>query len=346
MNFNNTSLKALTLHFVGNKNVDGRLFSSPDTIPLSEDITEKLNRFYLRKFEELPDRYRFYHTSSLQFNEVYNFVSEVFENHDFFESASKKIAGHLFEKSVHPNIKPGELHVCLFTDCLYNSHSVDAIGIFKTEDKSGFFEIAEIENRLSLEYREGVDINKFDKGCLVFNIAEDTGYEVCVIDRQNKGEEAKYWMDEFLGLMQISNDFSQTNDILSLTKNYITQQFAEEFQVNKTDQIELLNRSIDYFKSHEMFDKEEFENDVFHHPDTIQSFRHYETQYLDKNEMELEDGFAISAQAVKKQTRVFKSVLKLDRNFHIYIHGNKELIERGVDSDGRKYYKIYFENEE
>jgi len=345
MNFSNTSFKALTLHFVGNKNTDGRLFSSPGSVPLTEDLESKLSHFYLNKFMELPDRYRFIHASSLQFNEVYSFAGEIFNNHTAFETVSGKIAAHLFEKSVHPNIKAGELHICLFTDCLYNNHSVDVIGIFKTEDKSGFFEITEIEETLSLQYREGVDINRFDKGCLIFNVAADTGYEVCVIDRQNKGEEAKYWMDEFLGLMQVSNEFSQTNEILSITKNYITQQFAEEFQVNKTDQIELLNRSIDYFKSHDMFDKEEFENEVFHHPDTIQSFRHYETQYLDRNELELDDSFAISAQAVKKQLRVFKSVLKLDRNFHIYIHGNKEMIEKGIESDGRKYYKIYYENE-
>lgn len=345
MNFNNTSFKTLTLHFVGNKNTDGRLSSSPDPVPMTEGLEEKLTHFYLNKFADLPDRYRFYHVSSLQFNEVYSFVSDIFDNQESFGIISSKIAAHLFEKSGHPNIKPGELHICLFTNCIYNSHAVDVIGIFKTEDKSGFFEIAEQDETLSLEYREGIDINRFDKGCLIFNVAADTGYEVCVIDRQNKGEEAKYWMDEFLGLMQISNEFSQTNEILSLTKNYITQQFGEEFQVNKTDQIELLNRSIDYFKSHEMFDKEEFENEVFHHPDTIQSFRHYETQYLNKNEMELEENFAISAQAVKKQARVFKSVLKLDRNFHIYIHGDKEMIERGIESDGRKYYKIYYENE-
>jgi hypothetical protein len=48
---------------------------------------------------------------------------------------------------------------------------------------------------------------------------------------------------------------------------------------------------------------------------------------------------------VKKQARVFKSVLKLDKNFHIYIHGNRELIEQGVEKDGRKFYKIYFEKE-
>lgn len=53
----------------------------------------------------------------------------------------------------------------------------------------------------------------------------------------------------------------------------------------------------------------------------------------------------ISPQAVKKQARIFKSVLKLDKNFHIYIHGNRELIQQGTEKDGRKYYKIYFENE-
>ena len=46
---------------------------------------------------------------------------------------------------------------------------------------------------------------------------------------------------------------------------------------------------------------------------------------------EIADNFEISAQAVKRQARIFKSVLKLDKNFHIYIHGNRELIEKGFD---------------
>ena len=57
-----------------------------------------------------------------------------------------------------------------------------------------------------------------------------------------------------------------------------------------------------------------------------------------------QDNFEISAQAVKQQARAFKSVLKLDKNFHIYIHGNREMIEQGIDENGRKYYKIYYEH--
>jgi hypothetical protein len=64
------------------------------------------------------------------------------------------------------------------------------------------------------------------------------------------------------------------------------------------------------------------------------------------NEIELPDNFDISVQAVKKQVRVFKSVLKLDKNFHVYIHGDKSLIEKGVDEKtGKKYYKIYYDEE-
>ena len=84
---------------------------------------------------------------------------------------------------------------------------------------------------------------------------------------------------------------------------------------------------------------------MLHHEALIESFQNYNEKYAKENEIELVDGFDISAQAVKKQARVFKSVLKLDKNFHVYIHGNRELIEQGVDADGRKYYKLYFENE-
>jgi hypothetical protein len=62
--------------------------------------------------------------------------------------------------------------------------------------------------------------------------------------------------------------------------------------------------------------------------------------------LDISDSFDISSQAVKKQARIFKSVLKLDKNFHIYIHGNRNLIEQGVEEDGRKFYKIYFKEEE
>jgi hypothetical protein len=119
----------------------------------------------------------------------------------------------------------------------------------------------------------------------------------------------------------------------------------EEFEVTRTDQIDYLNRSIGYFKSNEQFNEEEFKKDVFNSPEVIRSFEGYKKTYEDASDFNLSSEFEISSPAVKKQSRVFKSVLKLDRNFHIYVHGNRELIEKGVEEDGRKFYKIYYTEE-
>jgi hypothetical protein len=85
---------------------------------------------------------------------------------------------------------------------------------------------------------------------------------------------------------------------------------------------------------------------VLHHDDLIQSFRKYDEQYRENNALDPVNEFDISPQAVKKQARVFKSVIKLDKNFHIYIHGDRELIELGYDERLQKqFYKIYFDLE-
>ena len=122
----------------------------------------------------------------------------------------------------------------------------------------------------------------------------------------------------------------------------MTGRLDEEFEITKTDQIDYLNRSIDYFKKNEQFNEKEFAQAVFEHTNVINSFKKFKGDFQHEHDHHIVSEFEISNPAVKKQSRVFKSVLKLDRNFHIYIHGDKDLIERGVDEDGRKYYKIYY----
>jgi hypothetical protein len=50
---------------------------------------------------------------------------------------------------------------------------------------------------------------------------------------------------------------------------------------------------------------------------------------------------------VKKQAKAFKNVIKLDCNFHIYVHGGEGLIKKGYDEEtGMEYYQLYFKKEE
>lgn len=345
MNFSNATLKSISIHFVGNKSFQQNIFLSKRSLKLDETISSKLKDYFLSRFITVYDQYKFSHPSSLKYNEVFNFISDVFSEEITLHSASLNIAKHLYTSSVHPKIKQGELYVCLFENCEFENKQVNVIGIFKTENKSGFFEIDQHDTDFSITYKEGVDINKFDKGCLVFNTNKREGFEVCILDNQSRGEEALYWKENFLGLTQKANTYHQTNQILSITKNYVTRQLSDEFEITRADQIDLLNRSVDYFKGHETFNQKEFESEVLIDSSIIKSYRRFGDTYKENNEIEIEDNFEISPQAVKKQTRVFKSILKLDKNFHIYIHGNKDLIEKGVEKDGRKYYKIYYKEE-
>ena len=76
-------------------------------------------------------------------------------------------------------------------------------------------------------------------------------------------------------------------------------------------------------------------------------FKDYKSNFEDEFETPFQSNFDIAAPAVKKMASSYKSVLKLDKNFHIYVHGKRELLEKGYDEDkGMNYYKLYFENEE
>lgn len=331
------------VHSIGNKNNgDGVRFSDilTDFHKIEEHIKQLANNSF--KFDEL---YHFFFLPNLDLNPIYQFVSSIFKNKESFIEQSKNTGRYLYDKSTHPQIKSGELCIIYFNDCKVNDEIADCIGIFKSENKDTVLKVNNKENGFELTDEKGINTNKLDKGCLIFNTEEDNGFLISVVDNTNKSSEAQYWKDDFLGIQPIKNDFHQTNQFLGIAKQFVTKQLSEDFEVSKTDKIDFLNRSVDYFKKHETFDKQEFETIVFGDIDVIKSFQKFDQTYRQENEVELSDNFEISAQAVKKQARVFKSILKLDKNFDIYIHGNRQLIEQGVDENGRKYYKIYYENE-
>ena len=77
------------------------------------------------------------------------------------------------------------------------------------------------------------------------------------------------------------------------------------------------------------------------------SFGEYMDSYMAKHGLEMPDNFAISESAVKKSSRSMKSVIKLDKKFHIYVHGGVGLIKKGYDeATGMEFYQLFFKNEE
>lgn len=339
-----TAINSIIIHKVGNKGEGEPLFLSQQETKIDEDLKNLLTNYFLDAFK-YEEYFRFRHDIDVNMNEVFHCARAIFEDPNVLLEQSKNIAQHLYNNSTHPKIKGGELYITYFENCSYNGEMVDAIGIFKSENKDIFLELTPTDENYLIQSREGINIHKLDKGCIIYNIDEENGFVTTLVDNTNKSSEAQYWRDDFLHVLIINNDYHQTHQFLSIAKNYVTEALEETFEVTKADKIDFLNKSVEYFKTHESFDKEEFEEEVFGDTDVIESFRQYDQNYRSMHDIQIEENFEISAQAVKRQARIFKSVLKLDKNFHIYIHGDKELIEKGVDDDGRKFYKIYYENE-
>ncbi len=340
------TLKKVAVHYVGSKNNLEPLHIATEAAALHEENLQLIGAAFLSRFTTVFEKYSFHHASSLQFNEVYNYAATLFLNKETFTEQSGNIARHLYESSTHPKVKGGELYICFFEGLPVESRICTAIGLFKTENKTQFLESAPEANQHKVQLKDGVEPAKMDKGCLIINTNKDAGFDVLIFDNQNRGEEAAYWKETFLALTQQKNDFHHTAHLLTLTKQYITGPLEEDFGLDKTGQIELLTKSIEYFKSNETFDIEEFQTTVFGDEDRIEGFRNFGSRYIEKHDYDISSSFDISAPAVKKQSRIFKSVLKLDRNFHIYIHGNTNLIEKGIDDDGRKFYKLYYQDEQ
>ncbi len=346
-NFNEAVLKKISVHYIGNKGNGQDINTTAKPLALENEEKAVIAAAFFGKLNLGSDKYRFSHGASLDYNEVYNFCLESLADEASFHKNSVNIARHLHDNTTHPKVKAGELYVCYFGNCLVDGAFVDALGMFKTETKSNFLDVSMEGKDAEVTLRNGAEVARFDKACLVLPTNAEQGFDVLIYDSNgNRGDEATFWREGFLGLVPQATEYYHTNQFMGMAKEFITAQLPHEYEIEKAEQIDLLNKSLEYFRANESFDRKGFAKEVFEDKRIIKAFDEFETNYAEMNEMEMPEQFGISTQAVKKQGRVFKSVLKLDKNFHIYIHGDKSLIERGYDEHtGKKYYKIYYDEE-
>ena len=346
MNFDNCKIDRIVIHEIGNKYEGGALRLSASGFGVEDpDIHALLKNYFLSPFKKEAS-FRFAPVEDdLGNNIVRAAARSVFDGEAGIHEASVAIARHLFDQSNHPNIKAGELYVVHFRDCLVDDGPCDALGIFKSENKDTFLKIILNDDSYHVERESGINIKKMDKACLVFNVEPESGYRVSVLDRTNSSE-ALYWTTDFLNLLQRDDDYFQTSNYLKLCKDFVRDVYNQDNDVSKADQIDLLNRSLDYFKNADTFNESLFKEEVVGDPAVAGAFDEYKSYYQEQNEVSLHDQFDVSAGAVKDGKRYFRHVLKLDKNFHVYIHGQKKYIEKGYDPErDMNYYKLYFREE-
>lgn len=337
-------ISKIVVHKVGNKINQEGLFLSQEELKLDDEMKEVLEDFFLSGFKS-EEQFQFYSDAYLANNIVYSSVSEIFENNAKFLWESENIAKHLFEIAENPRVQGGELFMIFFEGEESDAGKIDKIGIFKTEKKEMFLKVNAKENdAYELDKDFGISLNKPDKGAIIYNNDKEEGFVLSVFDN-NKSGDIYYWFEDFLKVKQRDNDYFHTQETLTIYKDFITKQLPQEFEVSKADQAEFLNKSLEYFKEKEQFDFEDFTKTVLQDEHVIESFGNYKSECEQDMQIALSEDFPIHQTAVKKQQRHFKSIIKLDKNFHIYIHGDRKMLETGADDKG-KYYRLYYEEEQ
>lgn len=337
-----TKIANCILHFVGNKSQDVDSKASSSEITLDGELNFVLTNYFFKSFVKKEDYCCFYHDSDLAMNEMFVYASRIFASRSNFVEESKNILKHLYNSSVHPQIKTGELYIAYFTNCLLNEQYIDAIGIFKSEHKDTFIKITENDSSYGIESQRGININKLDKGCIIYNTQKESGYMVSVVDNSNSGE-AKYWTNDFLHVKPLNDSFNQTQDIIKLSKNFIQALPNESI----SEKAMLINKTLKTLAGDKV-SLEEISNKVFNSSELKKDFLRYSEQYQNEHDVDLENDFMPSPNVIKKKKSEMKRIttIHLDNNFEICIRGCEGFFEQGYDDiRGQKFYKLYFDKE-
>ena len=338
-------IEKMVVHRVGNKTNNEPLKISPCPFLIHGEIGSVLLKYFTSNFKS-PQTYHLFSEAGVDKNLVYQCAKEIFNDENELYSQSVKLAQYLYEVSEHPNIKSGELYITRLSQCFIDGDVVDAVGIFKSENKETYLKVFPKGDGFDIESESGININKLDKGCIIFNKEQEEGFVATVVDVSNKGGEAAYWTDGFLGLRARHDSYFNTEHAINLCRGFVTEYLPSEYEMTKADQAELLSKTSDYMKEYKQFDVNKYANDVIGNNELQEKFEDYRFQYEKDFDMDFSDNFAISEQAFRKGQRGFRSILKLDKNFTVYIHGSHNRIEQGEDEDtGLKYYKFLYDNE-
>ncbi len=348
INLFNTHIESLSIHRVGNKSRNESIFLSENPYGLNDEIVPILKEYFFKSFREKEENYfQFAHEVDLEYNDMFNLATEIFENPSAIHEVSKKITKHLFEQSNHPHIKNGEVYITYLTNVSIDNNVVDAVGVFKSELRTDFLQFEEKGSNLEMILQEGINLNKLDKGCLIFNHKKEEGYKILTIDSNRY--DARYWLEHFLSV----DAFQDEN---FMTKKYLKfcQEFAKEVVFpaeDKKQEVMFMNRAVNHFAKNDNFEETAFLNEVMDNPDLIPEFKSYKADRGEKYSIEDVTSFPIANAAVSDARKSIKNVINLDTHIQIKLdfinpESAEKFVEKGWDEEKQMYYYLVYFNKE
>ncbi|EZH71708.1 nucleoid-associated protein NdpA [Aquimarina atlantica] len=348
INLYSTQIESLSVHRVGNKNKNENIFLSESPYVLNDELTALLKEYFFKPFREKEENYfQFANEVDIEFNPLFKIATEIFEHPSSVHEKSKRIASLLYEQSQHPHIKSGEVYVAYLDNVTIDNEKVDAIGIFKSELKHDFLQFEEKEADIELLIQQGVNLNKLDKGCLIFNHKKEEGYKILSIDSNRY--DTKYWLEHFLGVEAFADENFYTKKYMKFC-----QDFAKDVVLpaeDKKEEVMFMNRAVNHFAKNDEFEESAFLNDVIDNPDLIPEFKHYKVEKAPKYQIEDLTTFPIANNAVTAARKKMKNVINLDTNVQIKMdfinpESAEKFVEKGWDEEKQMYYYLVYFNKE
>jgi len=348
INLFSTHIASLSIHRVGNKSRNEPIFLSSETYKTDDEITPLLKEYFFKPFRDKEENYfQFSHETDLEFHELFNIASAIFNDPETIHEQSKKIAQYLYDQSQHPHIKSGEVYVAYLENLQLDNEKVNGIGIFKSEIKQDFLQFAEKGDQLEAMLQQGVNLNKLDKGCLIFNSKKEEGYKILSVDSNRY--DARYWLESFLGVEAFADDNFYTKKYLKFC-----QDFAKDVVLpaeDKKQEVMFMNRAVNHFAKNDTFEESAFMNDVIDNPDLLPEFNNYKNEKAPKYSIEDLTTFPIANTAVTAARKKIKNVINLDTNIQIKMdfinpESAERFIEKGWDEEKQMYYYLVYFNKE
>ncbi len=341
------SMPKLIIHKIGNKFNDTRNVFSEEPVVFDEDSYNLMLPYLLKPFGNLTESFRFHHHADTSLNEINSYSMRLFKEEGFFKEASKNILLHLYEQSNSAQIKTGDVIVVLFEDIEYNDVFTNALGIFKIESKTNFFQTFMEGDSLDVMVQKGISTKKIDKGCLVVNYQDDEGLVVLSVDNNNY--DAQYWVKQFLNVKFADDKNNHTQSYIELCKDFSNEVLKTDYSTQEHSHF--LAKTIDYLKENDTVNIHDFKEEVFEDEDQKGLFDDYKKLYEGEKEVLIRNQFHVSESVLKKQKKKLKTEISLDTNIQIKLDveapdASSEYLELGYDEEKKmKYYKVYFNEE-
>jgi hypothetical protein len=219
MDLTTSSVDKLIVHRIGNKLRNESLKLSSSESPVNEELSTLLLGGYLKGISAETNEYYFHHETDLALNATRFYVKQYFEREVDFIETSRRLATHLYENSLHPNIRQGDLLVIEFDGISFNNQKRRALGIFKSEVLDNYLTVTVTGDNLNIVPSSGINPNLIDKGVLILE-GEET---VFAVDRF--GHKTKFWIDDFLKVKK-SADVATCSKMMS----FIAAKIAETIE--------------------------------------------------------------------------------------------------------------------